>query len=213
MVQSPALVNGPTWQAYYRHSAQIAWVRELTENYTTHLETRNSQSQTDGQPYDGGNPWKGVIGAAYERTVSLPQDRCAERGGDELAVAADGVSGRSVSPSDCLLVLPTSLCCCFQPGTWQQPFRFSSAIPLPPDRSCLNTPSVRPVTREGHATSARTCYPAPSSVPPGLWRSRIPGRGTQKEILVLRNTEQNCFRSLFLKQTCLLWWSVSVLTA
>lgn len=69
-----------------------------------------------------------------------------------------------------------------------------------------------PITREGHATSARTCYP-PSFVLPGLWRSRIPGRGTQKEILVLKNTEQNCFRSLFLKQTCLLWWSVSVLTA
>lgn len=89
-------------------------------------------------------------------------------------------------------------------STWnmERPLRFSLAIPL-----------SGPITREGHAPSARACYPTPSFVLPGLWRSRIPERGTQKEILVLKNTEQNCFRSLFLKQTCLLWWSVSVLTA
>lgn len=56
------------------------------------------------------------------------------------------------------------------------------------------------------------CYLTPYSVLPGLWRSRVPGRGTQKEILVLKNTEQNCCRPLFLKQTCLLWWCFSVLT-
>lgn len=100
-------------------------------------------------------------------------------------------------------------------STWNMEAAFRSLQPFLcfQKGASWTTPSVWPYHQGRTCPSARTCYPTPSFVLPGLWRSRIPGRETQKEILVLKNTEQNCFRSLFLKQTCLLWWFVSVLTA
>lgn len=102
----------------------------------------------------------------------------------------------------------TSLCLSFQ----SRNLEFSSAIPLPLGRSCLNCSFLALSPGKNVPLLPEQYYVIPSSVFPVLLRSRIPGRGTQKEILVCKNTEQNCFRPLFLKQTCLLWWFFSVLT-
>lgn len=58
-------------------------MRELTENYTTHLETKQQpKSKQMASLMMGGNAWKGVIAAACEGTVSLLQDTFLEYGGD-----------------------------------------------------------------------------------------------------------------------------------
>lgn len=76
MGHSPVLVNSLTWQlASNRYSAQIA------QKLFDPLRDQAAANQTDGQPHDWGNSWKGMIIAAYERTVSLPQDRFTECGG------------------------------------------------------------------------------------------------------------------------------------
>lgn len=102
-----------------------------------------------------GNAWKGVIAAACEGTVSLLQGGFLEHGGDKSWPWLQMASQAS-------LCLPLTACWSFlllvlvlQPGAWRQPFRFSSAIPLPADRSCLNlTLEVRSLNLS-HSTASQ----------------------------------------------------------
>lgn len=210
-----ALVNGLTWQAAcYRHLAQTAWVKELTENYTTQLET--TQQPKSNRWLDSW--WVEMLGKVWLQQLVRRQCPSLRTDSQNMEETRAGRGCRWRLRPVCL---PLTACwsflllcvCPFNPRTWRQLFSFSSAISLLSDKSRLNH-SLCLALWPGKNISLlpEHCYLTPSSVLPGLWRGRIPQRGTQKEILVLKNTEQNCFRPLFLKQTCLLWWFVSVLT-
>lgn len=148
----------------------------------------------------GGNAWKGVIAAACERTVSLPQNRFAECGGGKrwpwCRWRLRPVCASVFLPSGPSHLLVTVL----STRNMEAAPSVLSSHPFASTQELLGPFILSgPLTNEEHAPPTRTCYLTPSSVLPGLWRSRIPGRGTQKEILVLRNAEENCFRPLFLK--------------